>query len=200
MAGLGRVHLQNDVTAAISVLRDALALTEGADDLSPGRSSALHVLGVALQMSGDLVGARAVMSARLAAGDAGGDEFVVQVESANLSMVERQLGNLDRAEELARESLEIARRREDEWMYPYTLSSLAAVAVERGEHERAATLIGAAESMMAAQNAAWPPDERPHYEQTVARLSEEMGDGFERVRIEGRALGSDAAVELALAR
>src|SRR5437764_10014167 len=99
----------------------------------------------------------------------------VATEAGNLSMVERQLGNLDRADALAREALDIARQREDEWLFPYALNGLAAVAVERGELERAATLIGAAEAMMEAQGAAWPPDERPHYEHTVAKLADEMG-------------------------
>ena len=45
------------------------------------------------------------MSTRLEMGRSIGDEFIVWVESANLSMVERRLGNLDRAEELALQAL-----------------------------------------------------------------------------------------------
>ncbi|MBV8219952.1 MAG: hypothetical protein JO325_15920, partial [Solirubrobacterales bacterium] len=115
--------------------------------------------------------------------------------------VERQLGNLDRAEVLARESLEISRQREDEWMLPYDLSSLAAIALERGEFERAAVLIGAAEAVMTAQGAAWPPDERPHYERTIGKLSEAMDAAdFEMARAEGQRLDPHRAVELALRR
>jgi hypothetical protein len=61
-------------------------------EVSDGRSSAEHVLGVALQMSGDLEGAREVMAERLEHARSGGNAYVVAMESANLSMVERQLG------------------------------------------------------------------------------------------------------------
>ena len=95
-------------------------------------------------------------------------------------MVERQLGNLDGAEALAREALEIGHRIGDEFTRPFAISGLAAIATERREFERAATLVGAAEAIMEAQHMAWPPDERPHYERLLAALPE--GDGFRRLR------------------
>jgi hypothetical protein len=101
---------------------------------------------------------------------------------------------------LACEALEIALRREDEWMFPYLLSRLAAVAAERRDVERAATLIGAAEAIMVSQGAAWPPDERPHYEQTVSTLANAMGEAdFENTRARGKTVAARQAVELALA-
>lgn len=84
-------------------------------------------------------------------------------------------------------------------MFPYLLSRLAAVAVARGDLRRAATLIGAAEAMITAQGAAWPPDERPHYEQTITMLTD-MGEAdFEEARLEGHNLSAREAVEAALA-
>src|SRR5207237_7766069 len=76
-----------------------------------------------------------------------GSYAAVSMESGNLSMVERQLGNLKRADTLAREALAIYQRRGDEWAMPYELSALAAVATERGALARAATLLEAAERM-----------------------------------------------------
>ena len=199
MAGLGRVYLQNDVTAAIAVLRDALALTEGADDLSPGRSSASHVLGVALQMSGDMIGARAVMSARLAAGEVGGDRFVVQVESANLSMVERQLGNLDEAARLSRKVLELEANGGDEMMIAWMLNGLVAVLTAQGDHDRAARLLGFAEATLDGAGGEWPPDEREQYEGSVATLGENLSpDDLTRLRSEGAAMSTEAALAYAL--
>jgi hypothetical protein len=140
------------------------------------------------------------MTERMALARELGSYAGVASEAGNLSMVERQLGNLERADELAREALEIARQREDEWLFPYALNGLAAVATDRGELERAATLVGAAEAMMEVQGAAWPPDERPHYERTVAKVADAMGSAeFERVRAAGRSLASQDAVEFALA-
>ena len=73
-----------------------------------GRSNALHLLGVGAQIAGDLPEARDWMTQRLALVRREGNEFLVASEASNLSMVERQLGNLDAAESLAREALGIS--------------------------------------------------------------------------------------------
>ena len=123
----------------------------------------------------------------------------VSTEASNLSMVERQLGNLEQADALAREALDIFWKREDHWALPFGLNSLSAVARDRGQLERAATMIGAAEAMLKAQGAAWPPDERRHYEDTVTTLSGAMSsDEFERARAKGRSMSSSEAITFAL--
>ena len=132
LAGLARIALGSDVDDALRLLRRAVEVTEGLADSDRGRSSALHVLGVALQMSGDLEAAREVMSARLEMGRSTGDQFVVWVESANLSMVERRLGNLDRAEELALQALAIDAVRGAEMSIAWTVNSVAAVDCRQG--------------------------------------------------------------------
>ena len=78
-------------------------------------------------------------------------------------------------------------------------ANLAMVEHQLGNFDRAATLVGAAEAMMTAQGTAWPPDERPHYELTIAKLVEAMGPaGLAQARAEGRKLRSEEAVKLAL--
>ena len=171
LAGSARVALNTDVDHAVRLLRQALAVTDGLPDSDPGRSSSLHVLGVALQMSGDLEAAREVMSARLSMGRSTGDEFVVWSESANLSMVERRLGNLERAEELALQSLRISAARGAEMPIAWTLNSLAAVTAAAGDHERAATLLGAAAAMLGRAGGEWPPDEREQHEESLAAVA-----------------------------
>jgi tetratricopeptide (TPR) repeat protein len=168
LAGLARVALYTDVDEALRLLRQADAVTRNLADSDPGRSSTLHVLGVALQMSGDLEAAREVMSARLSMGRSTDDEFVVWVESANLSMVERRLGNLDRAEELAVQALQINAERGDEMSVAWIINSLAAVAAAKGDHDRAATLIGTAAALLERAGGEWPPDEREQYHQTLS--------------------------------
>ena len=199
LTGLARIALRSeDFAEARRLCREALAVTEGTADRA-GRSNAFHVLGVAAQMAGDLLEAREHMAERIRLSRELGSYAGLSMEASNLSMVERQLGNLDRADELAREALDIFSRREDEWAIPYGLNSLAAVARDRGELTRAATLIGAAEALVEGQGAAWPPDERQHYEESVATLSEALGPvDFERVRAAGQALSSRDAVDYAL--
>lgn len=198
LCGLARIALRSDVAEARRLCHEALASLEGTADRL-GRSSAIHVLGVAAQMAGDLHEARRLMTERIALARELGSYAGLSMEASNLSMVERQLGSLEQAEALAREALDIFWKRQDQWALPYGLNSLSAVARDRGQLERAATMIGAAEAMVEVQGAAWPPDERPHYEQTLTTLSEAMGPGdFERARTRGRSMSPAEAVAFAL--
>ena len=198
LGGLARVALRTDVAEGRRLAAEALAVSDAAHD-DAGRSNALHLLGVGAQVAGDLLEARDWMIRRLALVRATGNQFLIASEAANLSMVERQLGDLDAAEALAREALEIERRTGDKFTTPFAISGLAAIAAARGEFERAATLVGAAEAIMEVQQMAWPPDERPHYERLIADLPEAMGsDAFEQARGRGRSMAHGDAVEFAL--
>lgn len=200
LAGLARVALDTDVDEAIRLLREAIGATDGRDDREEGRSSALHVLGVALQMRGDLEGARRVMSARLAAGQRSGDTFVASVEAANLSMVERQLGNLDRAEELARQALAFGVDRGDQLFIAWTLNGLAAVTAAEGRLERAAILNGIADAQLERAGGQWPPDEQKQYDDTRAVLEAGLTqDAIRQARSRGAAMTPADAIAYALA-
>ena len=159
----------------------------------------MHVLGVALQMSGDLEGAREVMEERIRVARETGNEFVVWVESANLSMVERQLGHLDEAASLSRTSLSIVHGQGDELAIPWVLNGLAAVLAASGDLERAATILGAAEAMLERAGGEWPPDERQQYEGTLAILTAGLpADALAERRATGAAMTIDEAVAFAL--
>jgi non-specific serine/threonine protein kinase len=199
LGGLARVALRTDVSEGRRLAREALAVSDAAND-EPGRSNALHLLGVGAQIAGDLLEARDWMTQRLAFVRATNNGFLIASEAANLSMVERQLGNLETAETLEREALEIEQQTGDQFTTPFAISGLAAIATERREFERAATLVGAAEAIMAAQHMAWPPDERPHYERLLADLPAGMGsEAFELVRSRGHSMTPSEAVDFALA-
>ncbi len=179
--------------------REALAVTDGTADQA-GRSSAMHVLGVTAQMAGDLLEARELMGQRIALAREMGNLATVSIEAGNLSMVERQLRNLEEAEALAREALDIDYRRGDNLAIPWKVNGLAAVETDRGEFDRAATLIGVADATMEAAGGSWPPDELAHYERTVATLTDTMGSAaFERARAGGYSRSNREAVDFALA-
>lgn len=199
LAGMARVALNTDVDEAVRLLRRAVGVTEGLAESDPGRSSALHVLGVALQMSGDLEGARQVMAARLSMGRSTGDEFVVWVESANLSMVERRLGNLERAEELASQALAIDAGRGSEMSIAWTINSVAAVAAAKRNYERAATLNAMAAAMLERAGGEWPPDEREQYEETLDAVTAGLShDVLATARARGAAMSLPQGVAYAL--
>jgi tetratricopeptide (TPR) repeat protein len=200
-AGLARIELRNgNLEEATRLCEEAYRLSEPAGD-PVGRSSAAHVLGVTAQMRGDLEEARRWMSERIALARQEGNAAAVGLEASNLAMVERQLGDFERAQELLLEALDTFYRRRDEWAYPFGLGGLAAVAVERGEYERAATLIGAADARIEEQGVEWPPDERTHYDRTVAALEASLDPvELELAREAGRSFTPDDSVAYALGR
>jgi len=199
LAGLARVALYTDPPEAVRLLREALDLARDLPDNDPGRSSAVHVLGPALQMSGDLEGAREVIGQRLATAERQGVAFVVWSESANLSMVERRLGNLDRAEELSRQAVDTETAREHDLYLGWTLNGLAAVTAAKGQSVRAATVLGAAASLLQRGGGEWPPDELEQFEETDAALGRALPpDEFEHARAQGAAMSREQAVAHAL--
>jgi tetratricopeptide (TPR) repeat protein len=198
LAGSARVRLNDDPAAAVRLLREAMAITRDLPD-SQGRSSAEHVLGVALQLSGDLEAARDVIAERLRHARETGNDFVVFSESANLSMVERKLGNLDAAETLSRDALRIATRKNDQMAIPWVINGLAAVTAAKGDLDRAATLLAIAESLLARAGGEWPADEREQFDGTLAAVSEALPAAqLEGARTAAGAMTLDQSVAVAL--
>lgn len=167
---------------------------------SRGRSSALHVLSVAAQMSGDLSTARDAMLERLELERSQGSLRLVAVECSNLSGVERQLGNLERARDLAIEALNIEALQHDVWAIPCSLNQLAAIEVGCGAVERAAVLLGAAARLMEDQAAGWPPDEAPVFRASSDGARHELGAAsFDECRRRGASMTLEQAIEFARA-
>ena len=114
-------------------------------------------------------------------------------------MVERQLGNLDEAARLSRHVLELEAAGGDEMMIAWSINGLAAVLTAQGHHDRAARLIGFAETTLDRAGGEWPPDERVQYDESVATLGENLPpDDFTRFRSEGAAMSSETALVYAL--
>ena len=194
---LARISLNTDPDEAKRLLREAIEVVDGTDDVE-GRSSAMHVLGVALQMSGDLEAARNVMSDRLALGRKTSNDFVIGVESANLSMVERQLGNLDAASALARDGLETFHRLGDHLATAWSANSVAAVAGARGDLVASATMLGFAEAGIERAGGEWPADEREQFEGTLAMLRKGLDAAIlETARVTGRSMSTEEAIAFA---
>jgi hypothetical protein len=115
-------------------------------------------------------------------------------------MVERRLGNLDQAERLSRDALSIVQARGDAMAIPWILNGLAAVTATKGELERAATLNGLADALLAQAGGEWPPDEREQFEETLERVRQGLPeDALERARARGAAMSTRDGVAYALA-
>lgn len=198
LTGLGRIELRTDVDRAQTLCLEALETAAGTTE-SRGRSSALHVLGVAAQMSGDYLQARTWMSKRLDLAEQMGDLRLVAAEAGNLSVVELRLGGLGRAKELADTSLRLTIQCGDAWMIPYCFNAHAAIAVQNTDYERAVRLLSAANKLVAEQGAEWPPDEGPIFQQSRAKAAEALSrNAFERAWSTGHGQSVAEAVNSAL--
>jgi tetratricopeptide (TPR) repeat protein len=200
LCGMARLALrEGDLDQARALCEEALERVAGTDD-TRGRSNALHVLGVAAQMRGDLHEAAQFMNRRMELARELNLMSSVAAEAGNLSVVERQLGNLERATQLALEAMQISERRGDEWMHPYELNSLAAIAAARKDFVNAATLLGAAARLMERMATAWPPDEKPHFDATRSAAEAALEpSAFARAWSAGERMSSAEAVSFARA-
>ena len=138
LGGLSRVALRTDVAAGRRLAHEALDVSAAADD-EPGRSNALHLLGVGAQIAGDLPEARAWMTERLARCPPPGQRVPRRVRGRQ-PQHGRAPGRRPRScrvpcREAPREPLPAHR---DRFTPPFLFSGLAAIAVERGDLGRAA--------------------------------------------------------------
>ena len=113
-------------------------------------------------------------------------------------MVERQLGNLDRAEELSRQAAGSDFARGRELYLAWSLNGLAAVAAAKHEWCARQRYRHRVEHIEHA-GGQWPPDEREQYDETVATI--ELGLTAEQViaaRDSGASMSTDEALSFAL--
>jgi predicted ATPase/class 3 adenylate cyclase len=129
-----------------------------------------------------------------------GDPTPIHVALLNLATACVQLGRLDEAERYGRESLEIVRGVADMVGVSCCVRVFAAVAARRGHGERAARLLGAAERIRTEIDLSLEPSEAVLQADLAARLEQLLSaDRLSKALERGKALSSDAAIELALA-
>src|SRR5919201_3582950 len=121
------------------------------------RIGPLHILAYADYIAGDDDAARAGFHRTLEMGRRLGIRHRQAQEMTNLCSVETRAGNLDEADSLGQEALEISVELDLALLLPYCVINLAGVASAREHHERAAYLLGAGDCLLAA--AGW--DETP---------------------------------------
>jgi hypothetical protein len=128
-----------------------------------------------------------------------GNRRAVARELTNLGSVETRAGNLERAQQLCDEALRLALEIENPLLVTYCVTNLAGVASARGEHERAARLLGAGQVMIEAAAMTLNPGTAIEYERYVERTRTALGEmQYERAVRAGRELDRDAAIDYAL--
>ncbi len=119
--------------------------------------------------------------------------------AGNLGLVELETGDLDAAGALLGPALRRCRRTGDLSQAMYLQLGLALVAAARGDHPRAATLLGAAETTRDRLGESWQRLEADKRAACIADLELQLGDAeFRRLFDDGRALPPDDAFAMAL--
>ena len=131
-----------------------------------------------------------------------GERLGTYITLYNLAQVALSRGDHDGAVSLFEEGIALSEEVGDRANLAYCLEGLATVAGVRGEEERSARLIGAAEGLHEAVGVPvyvyYEPD-RSVYERTVAAVRSQMGEeAFEEARAHGRAMSFEQAVAYAL--
>jgi predicted ATPase/class 3 adenylate cyclase len=177
---------------------DAAPILEEAEQLTrqlgndAGLRRVLHLRGQQAAAVGDTDRGRELLREAADRSTTIGDSFSASTSAHSLGDLELEAHRVDAAEESYREGLRLAWESGSDRLVCYCLAGLAAVAVERGDDNRAATLWGFAEAYEARLK--FTLRRRSLYERRLEPVAAEHAEPYEA----GGRLDLGAAVELAL--
>ena len=149
--------------------------------------------------AGRVADARAAFQEAATFFDEIGDSRFGLVGLSDLGHAVRRGGELDEALSILRRTLPRWEHSGNRGAIANQLEAFGFIAVERGESDRAARLLGAAETLRELAGAAMLSYERAEYDAVVARLRASMdGDAFDLAWAAGRTMSVGDAVALAL--
>jgi ATP/maltotriose-dependent transcriptional regulator MalT len=189
-----------DLVRARELHERVLELQLAASD-RPGAASTLVNLGDVALVAGEYERAIELNTEAMELARAhGGSALSLQVPLINLAAAHVQLGHLTEAEEAAAASLEAASDLRDPLGVAFALRVFSAASTRRGDHDRAAMLLGAADALDAELGAGTDPTQNALRENTLIQVEDALGAPATSSALErGRSLTADAALELALA-
>ncbi|MCL4860640.1 MAG: tetratricopeptide repeat protein, partial [Caldilineaceae bacterium] len=190
--------LLGDYGAAIDSLTEALALLRGLG-AKRGVAWALEALGDVERLNGTWASARTHLSEALSLFQELGDKDGIMITLHHLAQLERVEGNLADAVDGYRQSLALCQTLDNKHMTARCLAGLGGVALARGQNERAAQLLSAAQTLFDALPPFLPPGDQAEYTQMIqaARSGLSAGD-FAHAWNTGAALTTEQAVAFAV--
>ena len=187
------VSRHGDVSGARSHFEESVEILRQIGDRW-GIAFALDSWALAASRSSDLELARSLHEDALAISRELGDERGVARTLMHLAEVAAHEGDLTRATSLYRECLHIRHALRDMPGIATAMEKLAWV-VMADAAEDATRLLGAAEALRESIHAPVPVAAREEYERHLRTLGSRLGqEGFDTARLEGRAMGPEAAV------
>ena len=199
LIGLARIAFrEKDHPTVRSLCAEAGPLWEKLDDRSQV-TSPTHLLAESARLEGDIPRARTLYDRSIVYSEEAGDVRMHALELNNKAFLEIQAGNIDEAEELVRASV---RRLQDEAAQvarptdgAYCLLALGWIAARRGEGDRAASLLAASETILAANDAIFDPADKPLFDQGCALARDQLGEAqFLAAWERGSSMGASQAL------
>jgi non-specific serine/threonine protein kinase len=187
-----------DFPAARALYEEALAIHRQLDN-AQGIADSLSHLGLLAHYQHDHATASRLHSNSLALWRELGDRFGIAWALSNLGLVAYR-GDLNQADSLLRESVEINDSLASTWGIACSLEGLAILAAKRGQAERALRLAGAAAALRIKAGTPLPPAGHTALQRVLQAVSQQVG--LERalaVEAEGQRFAPEEAIRVALA-
>jgi predicted ATPase/class 3 adenylate cyclase/Tfp pilus assembly protein PilF len=188
---------EGDYAAASSLFQESLELQRELGH-KEGIAESLGILGEVVRYEGDYATARSLYEQSLALHARLGDKLGIATQMHNLGYVALHQGDLADATSLFKESLAMARQLGSKRSIAICLVGLGAVALAEGQHERATRLFAAAGSLLEQLGAHLSPVDQSEYAANIATARAQLGEGWNHIWAEGRAMTIEQAVENAL--
>jgi hypothetical protein len=151
----------------------------------------------AARMEGQLDEARALYLESRELNEGLGNNMNVAGEDHNLVHVALRSGDRDEAERRFRASSAWIFANHNAYLRPYAFLDAGILALYDGDLEGAGHLVACAQRIFEDTDAIPDPDDQVELDEAVARLRQQLGERFDAVWAEGRALSPDEAQTLA---
>jgi len=176
---------RGDLTRTATLAREALSIAQELGDKSM-IATTLQNLGYLLALQRDLEQGMAMAQEGLSLFRGLGDKLYITVALHSLGYIATLQGNLSQAAAAFQEGMALSEEMGNATRIGLHLNGLAAVAAGEDHYQRAARLLGAAETRFDV-NANLNPIERAEYERLVQRVRNQLGDHlFAAMWAEGR--------------
>lgn len=193
----------HEPSAAMPLAEEALASFR-AQKYLPGIAQTLNIIGEIARVSGDDRRAQQAYEECLEVCQQTGETRRISYTYTNLAFLAQHAGDAERAVQLARQGLQLARDRHDrneitDAIIAIAGSLSAGAAPHQDQLRRAARLLGAAEADRENIGAFLQPSDTPEYQRILGEVREHLDDrSFEAAWAEGRRLTLEQGIAYAL--
>lgn len=197
LAFLGYTTLGEPRTA-LPLVEEGLALFRELNH-QPGMAQALNIMGEIVRFSGDDERAKRIYEKCLALSKQTGETRRILFLCQNLTFIALHEGDAERARDLGRQSIQLARTMNNRLELAKALAAFAGALGELGQAQRAARLLGASESALERFGAFHQLNDKPEIDAIIAAVHARLDDAaFRAAWTEGRELTLEQAVAQAL--